>query len=47
MKRYGKTIELTEPRVVTNADAAARVTGFWRPIFPRLPFEQAVLLTRV
>ena len=47
MKRMGKTIELTEPRVVTKADAAARVTGFWRPIFPRLPFEQAVLLTRV
>ena len=33
MKRMGKTIELADPRVVTKAEAAARVTGFWRPIF--------------
>jgi deazaflavin-dependent oxidoreductase (nitroreductase family) len=44
--RMGKTIELADPRVVTKAEAAARVTGFWRPIFARLPFEPAVLLTR-
>ena len=42
----GKTIELADPRVMTKAEAAARVTGFWRPIFARLPFEPAVLLTR-
>ena len=29
-----------------KAEAAAMVTGFWRPIFPRLPFDSAVLLTR-
>ena len=29
-----------------NITAAAHVTGFWRAIFPRLPFESAVLLTR-
>lgn len=46
MRRMGKTIELADPRVVTKAEAAARVTGFWRPIFARLPFEPAVLLTR-
>ena len=44
--RMGKTIELADPRVVTKAEAAARVTGFWRPIVARLPFEPAVLLTR-
>ena len=44
--RMGKTIELADPRVVTKAEAAATVTGFWRPIFARLPFEPAVLLTR-
>ena len=26
--------------------SGGRVTGFWRPIFARLPFESAVLLTR-
>jgi len=31
---------------VTKAEAAAHVTGLWRAIFPRLPFESAVLLTR-
>ena len=37
MKRMGERIELADPRVVTKAEAAARVTGFWRPIFARLP----------
>ena len=43
----GKTITLTEPRVMPKAEAATHVTGFWRAIFPRLPFESAVLLTRM
>ena len=47
MKRYGKTFELTEPRVMPKAEAAPAVNGLWRPIFARLPFEQAVLLKRV
>ncbi|KUH81940.1 nitroreductase family deazaflavin-dependent oxidoreductase [Mycobacterium sp. IS-1556] len=47
MKRYGKTLELREPRVMPKAEAAPSVTGLWRPVFARLPFEQAVLLTRV
>jgi deazaflavin-dependent oxidoreductase (nitroreductase family) len=46
MKCMGKTIDVADPRVVTKAEAASRVTGFWRAIFPRLPFESAVLLTR-
>jgi hypothetical protein len=47
IKRYGKTIDVTDPRVVSKAEAAPSVAGLWRPIFARLPFEQAVLLTRV
>jgi deazaflavin-dependent oxidoreductase (nitroreductase family) len=46
IQRLGKTVDLTDPRVVPKAEAAARVTGFWRAVFPRLPFESAVLLTR-
>jgi deazaflavin-dependent oxidoreductase (nitroreductase family) len=47
LRRMGKTIELTEPRVVPKAEAAAKVTGISRAIFPRLPFDSAVLLTQV
>lgn len=47
MRRYGKTFALAEPRVMTKAEAAPSVKGAWRPIFARLPFEQAVLLKRV
>jgi deazaflavin-dependent oxidoreductase (nitroreductase family) len=46
MRRYGKTFELTDPRVKPKAEAAQSVKGLWRPIFARLPFEQAVLLKR-
>ena len=46
MRRYGKTLELTDPRVMPKAEAAPAVKGLWRPIFARLPFEQAVLLRR-
>jgi deazaflavin-dependent oxidoreductase (nitroreductase family) len=47
IKRYGKTFGVTDPRVVSKAEAAASVTGLWQPIFGRLPFDQAVLLRRV
>ena len=47
MKRYGRTFDLRDPTVVPRAQATPAVTGLWRPIFARLPFEQAVLLTRV
>jgi deazaflavin-dependent oxidoreductase (nitroreductase family) len=46
LRHMGKTIKLTEPRVMPKAEAAAYVTGFWRAIFPRLPFDSAVLLRR-
>jgi deazaflavin-dependent oxidoreductase (nitroreductase family) len=46
IRRYGKTFEVTGPRVVTKAEAATHVSRGARPIFSRLPFEQAVLLTK-
>jgi deazaflavin-dependent oxidoreductase (nitroreductase family) len=47
MRRYGKTFELNDPRVMPKSQAAPSVTGWMRPLFGLLPFEQAVLLTRV
>lgn len=47
LKRYGKTFAVHNPRVVPKAQAAVAVTGLWRPVFARLPFEQAVLFDRV
>jgi hypothetical protein len=47
MKCTGTTIQLADPRVVSKADAAAKLAGFGRAIFPRLPFDSAVLLKRV
>ena len=47
IRRYGRTFTVSEPRTMTKADAAPSVKGAWRPIFARLPFEQAVLLKRV
>jgi hypothetical protein len=46
MTRNGKTFGVTDPRMVTKAEAASHVTAGWRPIFARLPFENAVLLTK-
>jgi deazaflavin-dependent oxidoreductase (nitroreductase family) len=46
MRRYGKTFGVTDPRVVSKAEAAEHVTRGWRPIFARAPFEEAVLLTK-
>jgi deazaflavin-dependent oxidoreductase (nitroreductase family) len=46
MRRHGKTFGITDPRVVTKEEAAAHVTPRARPVFKRIPFEQAVLLTR-
>ena len=47
MTRYGKTLELTDPRVMPKAQAAPAVRGWMRALFGLLPFEQAVLLKRV
>ena len=46
MRRYGNTFVIADPQVVSKAEAAAHVTRGWRPIFARLPFEQAVLLNK-
>jgi deazaflavin-dependent oxidoreductase (nitroreductase family) len=46
MRRYGKTFSVTEPRMASKAEAAEHVVARWRPLFARLPFEQAVLLTK-
>lgn len=46
MRRNAKSFGVTGPRTVTKAEAASHVTRAWRPIFARLPFEQAVLLTK-
>ena len=46
MRRHGKTFGIVDPRVVTRDEAAALVNRRARTVFARLPFEQAVLLTR-
>ena len=46
IRRHGRTFGVTNPRTVTKAEAAPHITGFGRRIFPRIPFEQAVLLTK-
>jgi len=47
IQRNGKTFGVTDPRVVSRAQAAEFVTPRWRPLFARLPFDEAVLLTRI
>jgi deazaflavin-dependent oxidoreductase (nitroreductase family) len=46
MRRYGKSFGIAEPQVVSRAEAAPHVAPGWRPVFARLPFEQAVLFTK-
>jgi len=46
MQRYGKTFGVTDPRVMAKGETAQHVARGLRPIFARLPFEQAVMLTR-
>lgn len=47
MRRNGKTFGLIQPRTLTKAEAAPYVSARSRALFSRLPFEQAVLLTRI
>ena len=47
MRRHGRTIRLADPQVVSKSEAAPHVKGPMRRVFPRLPFEQAVLLRRI
>ncbi|BBZ65706.1 peptidase [Mycolicibacterium insubricum] len=46
LKRRGQTFRVTDPRVVSREEAAGHVTGGARRAFGKIPFEQAVLLTR-
>ncbi len=46
IRSRGKKFEVTGSRTVTKAEAAGHVSAGWRPIVARLPFEQAVLLTK-
>ncbi len=46
MRRHGKTFSVSNPQTVTKDQAAAHVSGASRRVFGRLPFEQAVLLTK-
>jgi deazaflavin-dependent oxidoreductase (nitroreductase family) len=46
MRRNGKTIGITNPHIVSKAAAAAHVTR-GRAMFARLPWEQAVLFTKI
>lgn len=45
LRRHGKTVGVTDPRVVSKAEAAPHVRSA-RRVFARLPFEEAVLLTK-
>ncbi len=44
--RHGKTFAVADPRVMPKEQAAPHVLGVGGKVFPRLPFEQAVLLRR-
>jgi deazaflavin-dependent oxidoreductase (nitroreductase family) len=46
MQRHGKNFGVADPRVVSKAEAASHVVGGARRVVARLPFEQAVLLTK-
>ncbi|OBF28665.1 nitroreductase family deazaflavin-dependent oxidoreductase [Mycobacterium sp. ACS4331] len=46
LKRYGRSFAVTDPQVVTKAEAAEHVTGFGRVLFRRLPFDNGAVLLR-
>ena len=46
MRRHAKTFRVINPQTVTKEEAAPHVRGATRRMFGRLPFEQAVLLTK-
>ncbi|MGB6206525.1 nitroreductase family deazaflavin-dependent oxidoreductase [Mycobacterium sp.] len=46
MRRHAKSFGVTNPRTVTKEEAAAHVSGAARRVFARLPWQQAVLLTK-
>jgi len=46
LRRHGKTFSVSGPRTLTKEQAAPHIRGAARRVFGRLPFEQAVLLTK-
>lgn len=46
LRSRGKEFGIADPRVVSKDEAVTHVTRRTRRVFARLPFEQAVLLTR-
>jgi hypothetical protein len=46
MRRHGKTFSVSNPQTVSKEQAATHVGGAAHRVFARLPFEQAVLLTK-
>jgi len=45
LRRHGRIRDVRDPRVMTRGQAAAHVTGLAGRVFPKLPFENALLLT--
>jgi len=46
LRHYGKSVTVTDPRVVTKAEGAQQVARRWRPIYNRSPFPEVLLLTQ-
>jgi hypothetical protein len=46
MRRHGKTFHVSNPQTVTKEEAATHVSSAAHRVFARMPFEQAVLLTK-
>ena len=46
MQRHGKTFGVHNPQTVSKEQAATHVGGGAHRVFARLPFEEAVLLTK-
>ena len=46
MRRHGKAFAVTNPQTLTKDQAAPHIVGAARRVFARLPWEQAVLLTK-
>jgi deazaflavin-dependent oxidoreductase (nitroreductase family) len=44
--RHGRRFTVGDAVVMTKQEAAPRITGFGRLVFPALPFDEAVLLQR-
>jgi len=46
LKRYGRTFAVTDPQLVSKAEAAPHVVGWARVMFERVPFDNGAVLLR-